>query len=421
MRSNFERDLYGSAVRAFARGIRASSARRGRDVRSGRVLIVPPARNRGSLGDEAMMTALVQRAFAQGARHVSLLSSGPDDMWGIPQTEAEFVPVTTSIGAYTEAFRFVVRVARYEQCYVIGADVLDGYYSESTALRLLRLAAAAAAVDVPCTITGFSLNAMPRATTVHALRRLPAGVRLVCRDAVSQHRVLEHVGRPAELSADLAFLLEPSLASSTAREAIEWIEGQKREGRLVIGVNAKPLGDARCSGWTDDDLIVRYREMLEELARDDTRASFVLMPHDVRPGIGDVDVLSRVVVSLPPAVRARCHTVRPDVGARDVKGICGKLDAVVSARMHLAIAALGQGIPVACITYQGKFEGLFHHFQLDDLTIEPAKALVPGALTDFAREMLRRRVTIRSALTRALPRVLILAEKNLAGLGRTDT
>jgi polysaccharide pyruvyl transferase WcaK-like protein len=413
MTSNTARDLYSRAVRAFGRGRRASLPRRGAADRAGRILIVPPARHRGSLGDEAMMTALAQRVLARGAREVALLSSDLNDAWGIPGTTAAVVSDEGVLGAYTEAFRFVSAVLRHEHCYVIGADVLDGYYSESTALRLLRLAAAAADAGVPCTIAGFSLNAAPRPAVVHALRTLPESVRLVCRDAVSQRRLVQHVGRPADLAADLAFLLAPAVDSPGVREILGWIEAQKRDGRLVIGINANPLVAARDGEGADAVLAARYGDMLVDLASDASRASFVLIPHDVRPGIGDVDVIARIAASLPSAVRARCRMIDAGVRAAEVKAICGALDVVVSGRMHLAIAALGQSVPAACIAYQGKFEGLFQHFQLGDLTIEPDKALIPGALSAFVGGMLDRRAAIRESIARALPGVLALATKNI--------
>ena len=40
--------------------------------------------------------------------------------------------------------------------------------------------------------------------------------------------------------------------------------------------------------------------------------------------------------------------------------------------MHLAIASLGMGVPVGCITYQGKFQGLIEgFFDLYDVCIKP--------------------------------------------------
>ena len=58
--------------------------------------------------------------------------------------------------------------------------------------------------------------------------------------------------------------------------------------------------------------------------------------------------------------------------ASQLKGLCGLFDALISSRMHLAIAALGREVPVMAATYQGKFEGLFLHFGLpEDFLMSP--------------------------------------------------
>jgi polysaccharide pyruvyl transferase WcaK-like protein len=96
-----------------------------------------------------------------------------------------------------------------------------------------------------------------------------------------------------------------------------------------------------------------------------------------------------------------------------MKAICASLDLVITGRMHLSIAGLGEGTPVGCIVYQDKFEGLIEgHFQLQDVLIEPAEAFAPGGFHKFLARLLPRLPEVREKIQERLPHVRELAEEN---------
>ena len=80
--------------------------------------------------------------------------------------------------------------------------------------------------------------------------------------------------------------------------------------------------------------------------------------------------------------------------------------------MHLAIACLGKGVSVACVTYQDKFEGLFKHFGLDNTTIAPEIALQAGELTKFLLQLLENRDVIARQIRNHILKVKMLARHN---------
>lgn len=97
----------------------------------------------------------------------------------------------------------------------------------------------------------------------------------------------------------------------------------------------------------------------------------------------------------------------------DTAGECfGELDLVLSGKMHLAIACLGQATPVACISYQDKFEGLFQQFDLENMIIEPTEAFQPGRLADFLWPLIEKRKEIRHHIQLKLPYIQQLAQAN---------
>src|SRR5574344_391976 len=83
----------------------------------------------------------------------------------------------------------------------------------------------------------------------------------------------------------------------------------------------------------------------------------------------------------PPGMTGRSSYV---LSAPELKALCGHLDCLFTSRMHLAIAALGRGKPVAAFAYQGKFTGLFRHFDLPEDLILPSTAVDRlGAVLDI--------------------------------------
>jgi polysaccharide pyruvyl transferase WcaK-like protein len=315
-------------------------------------------------------------------------------------------------GSWQSEARFLQQAGRYRRFLCIGADVMDGYYSDYRTLQRLRLVAQAAKTGAQTTILGFSFNAQPTQATVDALRALPKSVRLCARDPVSQRRLLKHLQRPVALVADLAFLLSPDDDSEKVGEVTRWIAEEKEAGRVILGVNANYLHLRALNSENPTRLVTAYIRMLSDLHALRPRLSFVLLPHDARGAHCDVFLADSIRAGLPKALQPHTLKIPTPCTAAEIKAICGALDLVLSARMHVAIACLGQGTPVACITYQGKFKGLFEHFGLDKLTISPQTAFQNGSMSQFLLPILERREALRTQITARVPHVQALARRN---------
>lgn len=74
--------------------------------------------------------------------------------------------------------------------------------------------------------------------------------------------------------------------------------------------------------------------------------------------------------------------------------------------MHLAIGSLGKGVPVLCVTYQDKFEGLFSHFDLPaSMLLSTPRALDPAALEQAIDGFVADLDGLRDMVAGALPAV----------------
>ncbi|MEQ9553972.1 MAG: polysaccharide pyruvyl transferase family protein [Coleofasciculus sp. G3-WIS-01] len=355
-----------------------------------------------------MMNATVAYLKQKGLNKISLISYKPDREWqGLEKiddtVEMENYFSYDDSRALKSLLRFIPIASQYERFYCLGADMMDGAYYEAFNCKMLRLVSLAAEMGVNSAVLGFSFNEKPTLASIEALRHLPPSVRLCARDPVSQKRLTYHLNRPIELVADLAFMLKPIVDSEIVLKMYNWINDQHDKGRIVIGINPK-----------NPKLSEVYVKTINTLFSENEKLSFMIIPHDFREykGISDVVLSDNILNEVTPEIKPYCIQLPTPCQAAEIKAIVAKLDFVLSGRMHLAIACLGQGTPVACITYQGKFEGLFEHFALEGMTIEPETIFKRGTLTQFLITRIDSREEIRQHIQSKLPKIQQLSCAN---------
>ena len=377
-------------------------------------LILPPW-SPASLGDEAVETAFVTGLKARDVKEIAIISYTAEDDW----THLGLVSSPINMQAYfrshswKELFRFLRTVGQYDRFYVLGTDVLDGAYNERDGMSRITLASLAAIAGTDTSIVGFSFNKNPSVDVVASLRSLPMRVHLCTRDPVSYDRLVHHLQRPVELTADIAFCLEPAQNSQTVQSALSWIRDQRRCGRAVVGINVSHHLFTVVPHLTMNQLVSTYVSALADLLYREKKVSFVLIPHAFNEGTNDLTVAQTILSDMPEALRLHSMLFLA-CRAAEVQALCAELDIVLSGRMHCAIACLSQGTPVACITYQDKFEGLFEHFGLQGMTIDPEVSLRSGKLLEFFLPIYQNRDNLRKQIEARLPAVRQLAEANFA-------
>lgn len=382
-------------------------------------VLVFTAAGPGSLGDEAMLAAAGAALRERGLLRQTVVSYGPGVDWK-PQ------------GTYTDVLAFGdrYRTAFWETCedlthalanathfLVLGADVMDGYYSPYEAVRRTIYTRLAHAAGVRAMIGGFSFNASPHPRSIAVLAALPPAIGLIARDPVSHRRLRGYIDRPVILGADLAFLLQPDTEAEAYRDLQPWFHRERAAGRLLLGVNANYLVDPRHREPDRGSAIVQaYAEGLSGFAAKHRKVSMVLIPHDYRRMAGrpdDLQLLQAIASQLPGHLAEHVRVLEVPLTAASAKAVVSELDLVASGRMHLAIAAMGAGVPAAGVTYQGKFEGLYEHFGLNGTSVGPEELFTPGVLASFLGRMVDRRDEMKATIRTHLPRVRRLAEDNL--------
>jgi polysaccharide pyruvyl transferase WcaK-like protein len=381
-----------------------------------RLILIPsdPDTLIGSKGDEAMLQACrselerdaPERAFAvlvgtpEAAQTARQFGWQPLQFWNLDLGE------------------LLAAVLRFQPdaLLTLGADIMDGFYSPLLAARRLVLADLLSRRGIRASVLGFSFNRRPARELIRLFDAVGSSVTFNVRDSVSLARFSAQSHAPARLVADVAFLLRPDSASRSVLGVREWVRRQHECGRTVLGFNVHPMLFSRSARSRElPRLIENAAAVLAKLLQR-TKLSIVLTPHDYRGKHGDDECLRPLHAALRPLYGERLLYPNQPLSAAELKGLVGELDGVVTGRMHLAIAALGMGVPAAGIAYQDKFQGLFQHFGLSErLVLQVSDALRPEPLTAALNEFIDELPELRRQVGARLEGVRGAALQNLAG------
>jgi polysaccharide pyruvyl transferase WcaK-like protein len=264
---------------------------------------------------------------------------------------------------------------------------------------------------------GFSLNTSIAPLVKLGFRLLNQDVQVNLRDPLSFERHCTIAGNTGNLVADTAFLLKPAQPGDIAKTALDWIDAQRSKGHIVLGINFHPMLFAKEKAGVNTQKLANAVIRAMQDTQNETGVSWLLVPHDDRVEAGDMSTLEMLESQLPAAVGSNsCRIISPP-SAGELKTIAGALDGVITGRMHLAIATLGQGVPVLTFAYQGKFEGLMKHFAFPDwVVVQPNEVLDNGKLVDIFRHFISALPELKAQLDRRLPDVLEATRSTFKGL-----
>lgn len=372
-------------------------------------LFLPPA-DPGSLGDDAMLsgaTNFLQERLDYKRFGLAVYSPNSDPFNFEIKLEKEYF-----WSNWKKVADAAPCIGGYSSLLVMGADVMDGLYSYPASIRRIRYARLAANMGLKSRVLGFSFNENPHPLIIKELQSVKEDVVFCLRDPYSFERIKKFANVNAQLVADMAFLAIPSTNESEPA-LVEFIKLHRSQGKKIIGINIHSLFN-KIHG---EDLSEKMAKSIANLVEKHQDCAFVLMPHDYRSGIDDRIALQGVSAAVSVASTGNVFAVTSIYTATEIKKLCAYLDGVFTGRMHLAIAALGQGVPVAGIVYQGKFEGLLAHFELaPGLTIAPADVTNQEKTEKFFKSWLARLEHDKTQVLDRLPEVKKLSEHNFIGL-----
>jgi len=409
-----------SAILFGAKILRICFARR----EEGMVLLVPPTYP-NSLGDEAMMCSVIAELRPMGFRHVDVLSYDSNLPWceKISGIHAEYgYGGLSTRRRFSAIIQLVLATLKARHLILLGADVLDGGYGNWHANTKLDLLTILRRAGVKVQVAGFSFKHGSSARAVSAFRELGPKALYTPRDPASLNRFVRSTGLPAELGADIAFLLSGNVKSSSARN---WVNFQRAAGGLVLGWNINGHLRRYCA---DDDLsnyILAHAKLLVQLLSLEPSLRIVLIPHDSLNSSqticdSDPDVALALYREVSTQFGDRIHLAALPNDAATVAGICENLHAAVSCRMHLAIACLRAGVPVMGWEYQDKVTGLLAgHFGMPEAVLELEELHHTGPTAERIHDFMVHRTTHATKIKQKLPLVRNLARQNFSACSRS--
>lgn len=319
----------------------------------------------GSYGDDAMAISLIEQ---KKTKSDVLLITG----FGLPEdfecTDFNHQKAFSRLHRFYSPNMVLKRIMKMTKKFVktdndidlffIGADVIDGYYGTYIPKIILNLMTEYDKLGIKSTLVGSSFSAkgdIEIANKLASVSRLKQ-CRICIRDVYSLERLNNIAAGNYELVADVATLLKKSETEKSLQTFI-----QKFDLRIALNFGSD-INHQVSSTQEIANLIKNWYE------KKNLNVIFVGVGHDTRgPNNGDFGTLREIKKIL------EAHDIPmivPNIiGPKSAKSIASQMDIVITRRMHLAVAALSQGVKTIGIDYANKFEGQFLHYSQQDCVV----------------------------------------------------
>lgn len=202
----------------------------------------------------------------------------------------------------------------------------------------------------------------PFSYTKPIAKRLLNSVDLITLRGKVSYDYLKKIGiekPPMYLTADLAFLMPPA-----DEERIDAIFSDNCiEGGPFIGISASNLITKYYGSY--DEFLELIAKTIEHIVNE-FHATIIFIPHVTGPKEENDDRrIAEDIYNLSPN-KDKIKLIREDYTPQEMKGIIGKCDLFIGARMHACIGALSMGVPTINISYHHKSREIMAMFGLEE-------------------------------------------------------
>jgi colanic acid/amylovoran biosynthesis protein len=208
---------------------------------------------------------------------------------------------------------------------------------------------------------------------------------ITVRDEISL-RHLEEIGLDdarVELTADMAFLLEPALPYRV--DEILAAENICFEGRPVLGVSLSRILEGRYiaeNSGAAKSFVKLFADVLDRFAAE-KGVAVLFVPHVTGPTPEKND--RNIATEVAAAMRTPAHVIHGDYRPEELKGLITRCSLFLGARMHANIAALSSGVPVVALSYSHKTPGIMALFGQSGYVVDGGEitgVLLQGKIDD---------------------------------------
>jgi polysaccharide pyruvyl transferase WcaK-like protein len=331
-----------------------------------------PSVGNGNIGDQAMVESFIN--YVGVGDCILIVEDAADfrkDNNIFPEPRIIEIPHLIH-GNFIQQFFALISILRIsnkvKSLSVIGADIMDGVYSQKQSINRLFLLRVFNSLEIDTRITGFSWAPNARALPIKLLRIISNKTKLYVRDPKSVQRLHEQNIFQVYQVADLVF---SDLSLDGAPDIDRWTSTSTKP---IVVVNISGLG------LKDTQLYLKhirqYQLIVEYLRINGFR--LLVLPH-VFGGGGDTKISDDLFDS---TCGSEDLLITDPLSPAQERHLFQSVSFVITGRMHIAILALNMGIPVIALETMGKVMGLFEVFNLEDYCID--KNL------DFSAEVIHR-------------------------------
>lgn len=368
------------------------------------VLLVAADIPETNLGDQALTLGALHELLRTNEK-VVLVYAGKENLpkdlvpsSGDLTSRTDLSPFFYTHQSFIEKLKLYYLAIKVKKVFLIGADVIDGTYSEKESLTKIALLTELAQLGIDCKLISFSISKDITIRIRDSLKKAGGKINVRPRDLVSADR-LNGICE-TETCADVAFLMPPSKSeepSPLMTEFLKWSSEYK-----TVSLCLKQDEAERISSQT-------LQVLIENLAS--SGLGIVLLPHHPK----DLKGLRSLYKRAPSSLQNNLFLPVAMPKAPEVKFITANSLHTITSRMHVAIASLGSSTPITCIPYKGKFEGLLKHFNLGVESITSIDSVTedPSAFAELIKTRIKNYTQESDDLNDILPKVINLSEASL--------
>jgi len=273
----------------------------------------------------------------------------------------------------------------------------------------LSILAAACAAGIPFFITGQSIGPIKSRLGRFVVRRILNKASGIClREEFSEKYISKNlrVKTNAEIGSDWAFLLPVNRkkdASTLIKKHFRYLDKRKVAivPRKLISQSGKP--------YVNLSLIANAADRLAQI--EDTEV--LLFPQTIAPATllhNDLETCLEIQALMRNKIKV-VDTSNWTVA--EIAGFLGKVDLLITFRMHaLIMAAAAGGTPAIVVSHIHKFDGIVHQLGINNLMLHHDN-FTADTLLNKARYALDNIEVISGQLKKCIPKVKELAQKNV--------
>ena len=319
-----------------------------------------PSVGNGNIGDQAMVESFIHYVGSDCVLIVEDKTIFKADNKISPEPRFFEIPhlIHGNLIQNIIALIAIVRISnKMKSLSVIGADIMDGVYSQKQSINRLFLLRVINALGIESRITGFSWAPNARTLPTKLLRIISVETKLFVRDPKSVQRLKDQKITTVYEVADLVFSDE---SVDTAPGIDLWVSASTKP---IVTVNISGLGLKERDAYLKH--IEQYKPIVEYLKMSGFR--LVILPHVFRVGGGDIETSVDLFKS---SCREEDLLITEPLSPAQERHLFRSVSFVITGRMHIAILALNTGTPVIALETMGKVQGLFALLNLEKYCID---------------------------------------------------